>query len=723
MRYLSRLISLLVMGTVALTPVKSQAQTPNPTSPEGDPLELSGEALDPLTRQALDQFNQGQTTEALATLQQALDTYQGAGNWLQVAVTWNNVGLVQEQLENSDEAIAAYQQAIDAYDRVTDTAVAKRGQAKTLNNLGGVYVNLQQPEAALGFLERALVLLREVEAQDQAAITLRNLGGLYALMGRFADGIQALQQSLTLEEDLGNITAQIVTRERLGSLYAQGGALTEAQRVLQGALDLTPQLPQQNQDIAAILLSQLAEVQELAGDMGGAIAAYQESLDRLDRSTSNNPNLKQGRLELLVRLGGLEGDRGNWDQAIHQYQTALAQLDSTNDPLTWGEVMTYLAGAYSNQQKWAEAESAYQETLAIIAPLNVPLAQAQLLRGLATVYQAQEQTTQAEDYLNQALALQSSLQNSTEVDPKIQQQEQGLTLNLLGDIYRQQYPEDPQALNRAMAQYQQALSTFEAAQDVFGQGQTLVDVGLTQLLQNQPDAAISPLLSAVQLWQTVSYRTGTLIPEGLEAHQLLQAALIRTNQPELALMSAEDERSFPTRLYQFWQGQVQVNPPDPLSLDQMKALVAEHNKPLLFYDLAMEPGGNIRENLPKLRIWIVQPSGDISLRDVDLSSLGMTDPARLASLVDRVKDLGDSPSPSALGDLEQLSNLLVAPITLDLVGLGSSNLQLVIPPLFLSVPFDRLSLPDPNGGPTVTLGDRFQLELFPSILALAPGSN
>ena len=77
MRYLSRLISLLVMGTVALTPVKSQAQTPNPTSPEGDPLELSGEALDPLTRQALDQFNQGQTTEALATLQQALDLSTG----------------------------------------------------------------------------------------------------------------------------------------------------------------------------------------------------------------------------------------------------------------------------------------------------------------------------------------------------------------------------------------------------------------------------------------------------------------------------------------------------------------------------------------------------------------------------------------------------------------------------------------------------------------------
>jgi len=666
----------------------------------------ASETIDPLIQKALDQFNAGDVDASLTGLQQALEQAQAEKNWQQVGVIWNNIGLVQEQKPDADAALVAYQSALEAYQTLAssgaagDVRASKIGEAKTLNNLGAVYVSLEQPEAALGFLERSLVLLRELQLPAEQAVTLRNLGGLYALVDRFADAIQATQDALTIETQLGNTNAQLVTQERLAALYTQVGATSEALSILDQALTLAKTL--NNSDLEGILQSQIGEVKERSGDYERAIAAYTASLAIVEKSTQ--PEVQTAIIDLLTRLGNLHHTLGEAQPAIDRYQQALAKISPDQEPLFWGEQMVALGEVYLQQENWTAAEATYTQALTRIAPLNIPLAQAQILRGLGSVYQGQDNLPQAIKTLQEALALEQGIKPQDATGTQIQKQEEGLTLNVLGDVYRQQ-----QQYDQALAQYQAAYEALQMAQDGFGQGGVLRDIGITHLLRNAPQEAVQPLVSAVQLWQFLSYQTGTVLDPSLEAHQLLQAALIRSQQPELALASAEDERSFPLRVSQVWQGELRVKPAEPLSIDQIREIVATQKQPLIFYDLAAEPGPEGEDSLTKLRIWVVQPTGEISLRDLDLKSLNLGTPEDFLALLQ-----SDQSDPQVL---EKLSNLLLTPISLELASLDASGLDLIIPAVLLSVPFENLSFLTPEGSPR-RLGEQFKINLSPSILSL-----
>ncbi|MGA1603565.1 MAG: tetratricopeptide repeat protein, partial [Prochlorothrix sp.] len=589
--------SLWVPPAIALSVFLPQSMAPLPAAWGQD---LPASEVDPLTEEAREEFNSGNLSATLERLEATLEAAEAAGDWQQTGDTLNNIGLIQEQLGEPDQALQAYQAAIAAYGNLgsssaeADRRNAQIGEAKTLNNLGAVYVTLAQPEAALGFLERSLVILREVTLPAEEAATLRNLGGIYASLNRFSDAIRALQQALELETELENIPAQLITQERLATLYTQVGALPEALRVLQAALPLAASV---DPDLEGVLQSQIGEVLELGGDYEGAIAAYEASLAIVENSSQ--PQVAQAVLDLLTRLGALHQTLGQLEIGVERYQQVLERISSEDDPLLWGEVMMTLGQLYTQQQDWAAATQTYQEALGVVQPLNIPLAEAQLLRGLGTVYQSQEQFPQALDTLQQALALEQQVKNSDNINPQVQQQEEGLTLNLLGDVYRSQ-----QQYDLALAQYQAAYTALQTAQDGFGQGETLRDMGLTHLLNNNPREAVEPLVASVQLWQFLSYQSGSFLEPILEVHQLLQTALIRAEQIELALASAEDERSFPLRLNQVWQSQLQVRPPAPLSIDQIKDLVAEQQKPLFFFDLASAPGIDPDNTVAKLRIWV-----------------------------------------------------------------------------------------------------------------------
>jgi tetratricopeptide (TPR) repeat protein len=671
----------------------------------------ASEAIDPLTQEALDQFNAGNLEASLTGLQQALEEAKAAKNWQRVGETWNNIGLVQEQKPDPDAALAAYQSALEAYQTLAssgtavDVRASKIGEAKTLNNLGAVYITLEQPEAALGFLERSLVLLREVELPTEEAITLRNLGGLYALVDRFADAIQATQDALTIETQLGNTTAQLVTQERLAALYAQVGATPEALKILDEALTLAKTL--NNRDLEGILQSQIGEVKERSGDYEGAIAAYGTSLEIIENSTQ--PDVQNAVIDLLIRLGDLHRTLGQAQPAIDRYQQALSKISPDQEPLLWGEQMVALGEMYVQQENWTAAQDTYTQALTRIAPLNIPLAQAQILRGLGLVYQGQNNLPEALKTLEEALSLERSINPQDPTGTQVQKQEEGLTLNVLGDVYRQQ-----QEYEQALTHYQGAYEALQMAEDGFGQGDVLRDLGVTHLLRNAPQEAVQPLVSAVQLWQFLSYQTGAVLEPTLEAHQLLQAALIRSQQPELALASAEDERSFPLRVSQVWQGELRAKPAEPLTIDQIRQIVATQNKPLIFYDLGAEPGIEVEESIAKLRIWVVQPTGEIALRALDLSSLNLDTPEDFSALLQ-----ADQTDPKVL---EKLSSLLLTPISLELASLDAASLDLIIPAILLSVPFDNLSFLTPNGSPR-RLGEQFEINLSPSILSLSQGTG
>lgn len=701
---LARLASTLLLLGATLAPIAPSLAQDDPPSlelpPESTPFDPEGGLNDRVSEQYLTGDYEG----ALATLVELAGTYRSQENWAMLGEVWNGTGLVQEQLGNWDAALEAYQQALDTYQllQANDPNAGKLGEARTLNNMGGVYTALEQPDAALGFLERALVLFRELGAADEEAITLTNVGGLYAAMGRPTDGIDTFQQALTLHKNQNNRDGMILALDRLSTLYAQMGAVPEAVRILEQGSTVATEAG--DDATAAAFLSRLGELYTVAGNSESAIGAYERAIALVA------PTEARGlQYQLLVQLALVQANSGNIDAALAQYQAALALLEGEEAPLQEGELWMQMAQLQIQSQRWAEARSSYDRALALIQPLEVPLAEGQVWRGLGSVALEEGDLAQARTALEQALERQRSMTVTEDNDRLAQQQEIGLSLSLLAAVDQEEGNYD-----RAQATYQEALQAQRQGQDLGGQGETLRNLAVVALLQGKPAQAAPNLLDALDIWEYLSFRTGVILEPNLELYQLLQATLIAANQTDAALLGAEQGRSLPYRLQQGWQQGIQTNPPAPIALSDIQQIAKTEEALLLFYDLGPGLPPNLAENpdalLPHLRVWLVSPDGEIAFGEQPLFGGTIADSESLIRLIEASQTEGEAQTAA----LAQLAQFLLPLVQAPLSQTEITNLVVLPPPILQGIPYDRLPLGDG------TLGDRFQLGFAPALQLLVP---
>lgn len=729
-RSLSLLWALLLLGLlVPVVPTLAQSE-PSPESSDTTVVpasetstEISQESQDDeqpfdddrlispeeqLNERSFEQFTQGDYPGALATLQALLQRYQAQQNYALMGETLNGIALIQEALGDPDAALDAYQQALETYAALapTDPEQSKSGEAYTLNSMGSVYAALGQPEAALGFVERSLVLFRELGASDEEAITLLNLGSLYASVNRLSDAIQTLQQALSIQQQRGNLIAVLSTLERLSSVYAQAGAFAEAARTLEQAIDQA--MAAEDFFNAAIFLTRLAELAELTRDFGAAIEAYQTSLNYLQ-----NLDEPIAQLQILGRLGNLYTETNQVEAALNSYEQAVTIAAAQGDILQEGQILLLMGMLHHQADAFEAAQQAYEQSLSLVQPLGVPLAEAQILRGLGEVYYDTGDTAKAFELTELALSRQQEIENAA-TNPVVQQ-EAGITLNLLGDLYRAQ-----QQYEQALMIYEQALEKHEQAQDPVGKGETLRDVGVVLLFQGEPLQAVEPLFEAVEIWEFLSYNTGIILEPIAEAYQILQAALIAAEQIDGALVVAEQERSLPIRFQRGWQEGLQALPPGGLTLEQIQQTSASQTAPLVFYDIGTELVSEDQRSIPKLNIWLVLPTGEISLRQVNLEDFGITELPLLLNLIEAAQGVanGESPIDSTTDALQQLSALMLEPLTSD-VTLPEAEALFVIPPPGLSmIPLESLQFIPEDGAQSDVLGDHYTVQVASSVQAI-----
>ncbi|NJM57807.1 MAG: tetratricopeptide repeat protein, partial [Synechococcales cyanobacterium RU_4_20] len=121
------------------SPQQRSPQTPSPQTPEAQKL----------TEQAQEQYAEGAFAAALKTLETLLAMQKQP---VEQAETLNLIGLVYDRLGQFDAAVRSYQQALNAYNKLQrdQPQIAKRGEARTLNNLGALYAAADRGPEALG---------------------------------------------------------------------------------------------------------------------------------------------------------------------------------------------------------------------------------------------------------------------------------------------------------------------------------------------------------------------------------------------------------------------------------------------------------------------------------------------------------------------------------------------------------------------------------------------
>jgi CHAT domain-containing protein/Flp pilus assembly protein TadD len=408
-----------------------------------------------------------------------------------------------------------------------------------------------------------------------------------------------------------------------------------------------------------------------------ALKIYREIYDR------------QGESVALLVLGVTYNRQGSYSQAIEYYQQSLMVIGEIHDAHNNAELLEFKGGVlsllgdvYLSLSNYAQAIEYYQHQLAIAKEGRVRLDEDSALGKLGIAYYKLGNYSQAIEYYQQASAI------SRETGEYLYQQEDLYNLGFL--LYKQ--------------------GNLTAAEKT-----------LFELIKVHEDFLTSPG-DPTSLFTDINKIN--VFDSQLVSYRLLQQVLIAQNKVNVALEVSERGRarefvrilanSLKTQSTTERSSSLQVsNPTPPPAIRQLQQIAREQNATIveysIIYDFQIEDDRFRSEQDSKdeqephesaLYIWVIQPTGDVAFRQVDLRPLRQQQNTTLADLVTSSRvSMGvggrgivvvKANHTNQKQRLQQLHQLLISPIA-DLLPKDSSSRVIFIPQesLFL-MPFAAL---------------------------------
>jgi tetratricopeptide (TPR) repeat protein len=192
-------------------------------------------------------------------------------------------------------------------------------QLLVYTSLARDYTRLGQPEPAISAFQQTLALAERLQDPRQRALASLGLAHTYHALGQDTRATAAYQQALALFERLGETDQIIPLQALLGHLLIQSQQLDTARQIAERSMEAAA--PTNNARLQAIAQSSLA--------------AWQVAT-------------------------------GQFENAIHSAQTALALLATAPDDRISGQVYLTQAQAFQHTNTPAAAEQAFQQAIALL---------------------------------------------------------------------------------------------------------------------------------------------------------------------------------------------------------------------------------------------------------------------------------------------------------------------------------------------------------------------
>jgi CHAT domain-containing protein/Flp pilus assembly protein TadD len=428
---------------------------------------------------------------------------------------------------------------------------------------------------------------------------------------------------LALSTDSTTIAEQ---QFQLGVTAYQQGQLAEAgERWLQ-ALPLFQQ-SNQPESVAAIRsnlsvlqadLEQITLKQTAIGDYRSALQSIQTAL-KLTQTLLD----QAGEMRSTNSLGNIYTYLGEYELAIVQYKRSLALAQGLADDSHQRKVWGNLGVVYAYQGKYDLVVVEYDRSLKQQQQQKDIVGQSTTLLNLGNVKQAQGQFQNAIAFYRQALQLAKTNQDMVRTRQALNNL--GLAFDYLGD-YKQ-----------AIDYLQQSLKIAQDSQDILTQTAAWNNLGHAFLGDKQFDQAEKALRQAVQLRDKMRQGLNdrqqiSLFDTQVATYNLLQQVLIAKNQPEAALEASEQGRAqaFAKQLARHRSGTGERSALTNIAnlapdIRQIKKVAQQQQATIVEYALlpddAFQFQGKQRSRSAGLYIWVVQPTGKVHFRYVDLTFL------------------------------------------------------------------------------------------------------
>ncbi|MBE9208284.1 CHAT domain-containing protein [Nostoc sp. LEGE 06077] len=431
-----------------------------------------------------------------------------------------------------------------------------------------------------------------------------------------------------------------------------------------------------------ITLSNIGLSYQNLGQYATALKFHQQALAIFqkvgDQESKNLARSSEG--TTLTYIGQLYTSVGEYPKSLRLLQQSLTIMREMHNRSGEGIALRSLGEVYNSSQQYQKALSSLQAAWEIGRMVGDRVEQAASLLSLGRVYSNQGQYPKALNLYQQALTItQQSGYRRLE----------GATLHETGVVY-QNLKQYPKALNL----YQQVLAITIEQKDPPAEALTRTSLGSTLLEIGQADAAEKMLMTAINIWE--SLRPGltdvykvSIFDTQVQTYRHLQQALIAEGKINSALEIAERGRS--KAFVELLTSRLLLNPQNPsvtkpLTINQIQLLAKKQKATLVEYSIVSDK---------LLYIWVVQPTGVVSFKQVDLPLTPLAELVSSSRNSLGLRGRGRSPAPksevvSQISQQKQLYKLLIEPIA-NLLPTNSNQHIIFIPQneLFL-VPFAAL---------------------------------
>jgi CHAT domain-containing protein len=571
---------------------------------------------------------------------------------------------------------------------IAQTTDAREAEADRLLRQGKQQYQTGQFPAALNSWQQALKIYRVIKNRQGEAWALGSLGFAYRSLGNYAQAIEYSQQTLAIARSIKYPLGEGLAMSNLGAAYLDLGNSAKGIEYTQQYLAIARSIKDREWEGKA--LGNLGVVYRFLGNYAQAIEYGQQQLaiareikDRLDEGTA------------LGNLGVAYLDLGNYAQAIEYGQQQLAIARSIKDREGEGLALGNLGAAYLSLGNYAQAIEYGQQQLAIARSIKDREREGGALHKLGAAYIYLGNYAKAIEYSQQSLAIARSIKN---------RRAEGWALGNLGVAYI--YLGNSA---KAIEYQQQQLAIARSIKDRNGEGTALNNLGATFLKIGNPTEAEKMLLNGIQVWESMRQMLGSndankvSIFEGqAKTYRLLQKVRVAQNNPNAALEIAERgrARAFVDLLTQ----RLSTGDANPViasapNQEQIRQIAKAQNATLVQYSIIYEQfeiqGQQVgRESA--LYIWVIQPTGEIAFREVDLKPLWQKHNASLTSLIVGNQEFLAVRSRSSLGstqpqpDLPTLHQLLIDPIASVLPKDPNAHVIFIPQDSLFQVPFGAL---------------------------------
>jgi len=502
-------------------------------------------------------------------------------------------------------------------------------QSKTLADIlfmqGFMQYQASQFESALIFWKQALTIYQKLEDRHREGVVWGILGIVYKELGNYVEAIKCYEQDLAIALEL---------KDRRGEGQALGnlGNVSEALGNYIQAIDYQ----QQSLAIARKLKDRYWEGQAL-GNLGNAYLAlgeYIKAIDYQQESLTIRRKIKDrhGEGQALGNLGNAYLVLGEYIKAIECYKQCWVIAREFQDRLGEEQALGNLGNAYLPLKEYAKAINCYERSLAIAYEIGDCLGQEQALGNLGSVYLALEECTKAIEYHKRSLAIARQIG-----DP----QGEGRSLGNLGNVYLSQGD-----CTLAINYYQKTLEIAREIQDSLGEAQSLNNLGYTFWQSGNFMNAEKTLLAGIEVWESIRARLGSndaykvsIFEEQSRTYNHLQKVLILQNKIAPALEVAERGRArafvelLSRRLSAATATHLNLELP---TLHKIKQITKAQNATFVEYSIIykeFQVQGQENSQESELFIWVIQPTGKVYFRQVDLKPLWQLHKKSLAELV------------------------------------------------------------------------------------------